>query len=111
MVTSKLSRTNWLTCLCLAFALFVAPLAGISAQPTGRAPEGQASAELKALSQYGVDLTEMARHGSLEAVDGYSAQIQSTLRTLARETRNNPVLLSDDQAARNFTIEGVAQRI
>src|SRR3954470_10444280 len=111
MLSSKLSKTSWLTSLLLMFALFVAPMVGSSAQTAERDTAHQASSELKTLSQYGVDLTEMARRGSLEPVKDYPAQIQSTLKILARETRNNPVLLSEAGAARNLIIEGIAQRI
>jgi hypothetical protein len=111
MLSSKLSRISWLTTLLLMFALLAAPLVGITAQTIKSDKEGQASPDLKALLQYGVDLTEMARRGSLEPVNGYDPQIQSTLRILARETRNNPVLLGEDEAARISIVEGVAQRI
>ena len=111
MLSSKLSKTSWLASLLLTFALFIAPLADTGAQILKGDTERQASLDLKTLSQYGVDLTEMARRGALEPVNGYDAQIQSTLRILARETRNNPVLLGEDAAAGDSIIEGVAQRI
>src|SRR4051794_2970760 len=87
MLSPKLSRINWLTCLLLAFALFITPLAAVKTRAAEPVPERQASSNLEALSQYGVDLTEMARHGSRQTVNEYVAQIQSALRILARETR------------------------
>ncbi|HKC63845.1 MAG TPA: S8 family serine peptidase, partial [Pyrinomonadaceae bacterium] len=116
MLNPKLSRTSWLTCLLLTFSLFAAPLAGTRAQSIKRSSQGQSteresSFEFKTLSQYGVDLTELARQGRLETNAGYESQIQRTLLTLARNAKNNPVLVGGQLAARNIIVEGVAEKI
>ena len=104
MLNPKLSRTSWLTCLLLTFSLFAAPLAGTSAQGVKHSSQGRAEREspleFKTLSQYGVDLTELARQGRLDAPGGYESKVQRTLRTLARNAKNNPVLVGEAGAAR-----------
>src|SRR5947209_6702802 len=115
MLNPKLSRTSWLSCLLLTFSLFAAPLADTSAQGVKHSSQGRAEREspleFKTLSQYGVDLTELARRGRLDAPGGYESKVQRTLRTLARNAKNNPVLVGEQGAARNIIVESVAQKI
>lgn len=49
----------------------------------------------EALSQYSVDLTEMAKEGKLDPVIGRHEEIRRTLQILARRTKNNPVLIGE----------------
>src|SRR5437660_7525177 len=111
MLNPKLSRTSWLTSLLLTLLLFAAPLAGTtSAQSVKRSSQGlsaerESSFEFKTLSQYGVDLTELARQGRLETISGYESKVQRTLRTLARNAKNNPVLVGEALTARNIIVE------
>ncbi len=112
MLKPKQSKKGWLTCLLLTFSLLAAPLAGLGAQGIKRSSQGRGpSVELKTLSQYGVDLTELARQGRLDGASGYESKVQRTLRTLARNARNNPVLVGEAAAARSIIVEGVAQKL
>ena len=58
-----------------------------------------------------MDLTELARQGRLETISGYESKVQRTLRTLARNAKNNPVLVGEALTARNIIVEGVAAMI
>ncbi len=49
----------------------------------------------EALSQYSVDLTQMAKDGKLDPVIGRHEEIRRTLQILARRTKNNPVLIGE----------------
>ena len=45
---------------------------------------------LDALSQYGLDLTEVARDGKLDPVIGRDDEIRRVIQVLSRRTKNNP---------------------
>jgi ATP-dependent Clp protease ATP-binding subunit ClpA len=47
------------------------------------------------LSEVGIDLTEQARLGLLDAVHGRDAEIRAALRTLLRRRKNNVVLIGE----------------
>ncbi len=63
----------------------------------GSAPwiNGQNQGPGEALSQYSVDLTQMAKDGKLDPVIGRHEEIRRTLQILARRTKNNPVLIGE----------------
>ena len=56
-------------------------------------PDNQGAGE--ALSQYSVDLTQMAKDGKLDPVIGRHEEIRRTLQILARRAKNNPVLIGE----------------
>eukprot|EP00536_Pseudo-nitzschia_multiseries_P013600 jgi/Psemu1/68775/estExt_Genemark1.C_5930002 len=58
------------------------------------------------LNDVGVDMTQMALDGKLDAVFGRDKEIRSALRTLGRRRKNNPCLVGDPGTA---IAEGVAQ--
>jgi ATP-dependent Clp protease ATP-binding subunit ClpC len=72
-----------------------------SGQP-GRTPQ---------LNRFGRDLTEDARHGSLDPVIGRDSEIEQVLEVLARRTKNNPVLIGDPGVGKTAIVEGIAQRV
>lgn len=49
------------------------------------------------LEQYGVDLTAIAKDGKLDPVIGRHEEIRRTLQILARRTKNNPVLVRENE--------------
>src|SRR3954447_13061642 len=65
----------------------------------------------QALSRYGVDLTEAARHGKLDPVIGRDEEIRRTMQGLSRRTKNNPVLIGEPGVRKTAIVEGLAQRI
>ncbi|HIY78815.1 MAG TPA: ATP-dependent chaperone ClpB, partial [Candidatus Olsenella excrementavium] len=52
-----------------------------------------AKPQLKALEQYGRNVTDLARQGKLDPVIGRVEEIRRTIQVLSRRTKNNPVLI------------------
>lgn len=63
------------------------------------------------LDQYGKDLTQMARDGSLDPVIGRGDETERILEILSRRTKNNPVLIGDPGVGKTAIAEGLAQRV
>ena len=66
---------------------------------------------LRALEQYGRDLTDLARRGKLDPVIGRDEEIRRVMQILARRTKNNPVLIGEPGVGKTAIVEGLAQRI
>mmetsp|Transcript_119284 Transcript_119284/g.167754 ORF Transcript_119284/g.167754 Transcript_119284/m.167754 type:complete len:888 (-) Transcript_119284:78-2741(-) len=64
-----------------------------------------------ALSQYGRNLVQDAREGSLDPVIGRDREISRAIRILARRTKNNPILVGEPGVGKTAIVEGLAQRI
>lgn len=64
-----------------------------------------------ALAKYSVDLTERARAGKLDPVDGRDQEIRRVVQVLARRTKNNPVLIGEPGVGKTAVVEGLAQRV
>ncbi|RUR01624.1 ATP-dependent Clp protease ATP-binding subunit [Labedella endophytica] len=64
-----------------------------------------------ALEQYGVNLTAVARNGTLDPVIGRDAEIRRISQVLTRRTKNNPVLIGEPGVGKTAVVEGLAQRI
>ena len=64
-----------------------------------------------ALDQYAYDLTARARAGQLDPVIGRDKEIDRTIETLARRTKNNPVLIGEPGVGKTAIVEGLAQSI
>ncbi len=67
--------------------------------------------ENNSLEKYGVDLTKLARDGSLDPVIGRDEEIRRTIQILSRRTKNNPVLIGEPGVGKTAIVEGLAQRI
>lgn len=63
------------------------------------------------LDMYGIDITEKAREGKLDAVIGREKQIERMVTVLMRRTKNNPVLIGEPGVGKTAIVEGLAQRI
>ena len=61
------------------------------------------------LDKVGIDLTEMAREGRLDAVFGREDEIRMALRTLGRRRKSNPCLIGEPGVGKTAIAEGVAQ--
>lgn len=64
-----------------------------------------------ALGMFGVDLTDMAKNGSLDPVIGRKEQEDRIITILSRRTKNNPVLIGEPGVGKTAIVEGIAQRI
>ncbi|GMH61167.1 hypothetical protein TL16_g03199 [Triparma laevis f. inornata] len=60
------------------------------------------------LKECGVDLTEKARNGELDAVIGRDAEVKAALRTLVRRRKNNPCLVGEPGVGKTAIVEGLA---
>ena len=63
------------------------------------------------LSQYGRDMTELARAGKLDPVVGRIDEIARVIRILSRRTKNNPCLIGEPGVGKTAIAEGIAQKI
>jgi ATP-dependent Clp protease ATP-binding subunit ClpC len=74
-----------------------------NAQPVPR-PQG-------ILEQFGKDLTQKARAGEVHECIGRRQELLQLVRTLSRETKNNPLLIGDAGVGKTAIVEGLAWRI
>ncbi|MFN8526809.1 MAG: ATP-dependent chaperone ClpB [Chloroflexota bacterium] len=65
----------------------------------------------QALTQYGRDLTQLARSGKLDPVIGRDEEVRRVIQVLSRRTKNNPVLIGEPGVGKTAIVEGLAQRI
>ncbi|MDT3393127.1 MAG: AAA family ATPase, partial [Bacillota bacterium] len=63
------------------------------------------------LSQYGVNLTNLAKAGQIDPVIGRDAEIDRVIEILNRRTKNNPVLIGEAGVGKTAVVEGLAQKI
>src|SRR3984893_5096939 len=64
-----------------------------------------------ALRAFGRDLTELAKKGELDPVDGRKNEIERVTQILCRRTKNNPVLIGEAGVGKTAIVEGLAQEI
>ena len=65
----------------------------------------------KVLNNFGVNLTEKARHSLLDAVIGREKEIDRAIQILNRRAKNNPVLLGAPGVGKTAIAEGIAQMV
>lgn len=63
------------------------------------------------LDAYGTDITRSAREGKLPPVVGRREEMLQVLRTLGRDTKNNPVLIGEAGVGKTAVVQGIANRI
>ena len=65
----------------------------------------------KHLDTYGVNLTEKARRGEIDAVIGREREMERTAQILNRRTKNNPCLIGEPGVGKTAIAEGLALKI
>jgi ATP-dependent Clp protease ATP-binding subunit ClpC len=82
-------------------------------QPKSGAAGGRESSSSGStvLDQFGRNLTQSAREGSLDPVIGRTREIERVMQILSRRTKNNPVLNGEPGVGKTAIVEGLAQRI
>ncbi len=65
----------------------------------------------KALAAFCVNLNERAEQGRIDPLVGRDAEIQRTVRILARRNKNNPLYVGDSGVGKTAIAEGLARRI
>ena len=76
----------------------------------GGPQEGTPSGSL-VLDQFGRNLTQAAREGSLDPVIGRDKEIERVMQVLSRRTKNNPVLIGEPGVGKTAVVESLAQKI
>lgn len=63
------------------------------------------------LSQYGRDLTALAKKGGIDPVIGRDEETDRVIQILSRRQKNNPCLIGEPGVGKTAVVEGLAQRI
>lgn len=64
-----------------------------------------------ALTKFSIDLTQEAKDGKLMPIIGRDKELESTIQTLCRKTKNNPVYVGDPGVGKTAVVEALAQEI
>jgi len=78
---------------------------------TSRPQTRQRPRRTSLVDRLAVDLTALAREGSLDPVIGRVTEIERVVQVLARRTKNNPALIGEPGVGKTAIVEGLAQRI
>ncbi len=78
---------------------------------TATAPTNSPLNDRSYLARFGIDLSQRAREGKLDAVIGRSAEIERVATILTRRTKNNPVLIGEPGVGKTAVVEGLALAI
>ena len=63
------------------------------------------------MDRYSIDLTKLAREGSLDPVVGRDDEIRQVMQTLTRRRKNNPAIIGEAGVGKTAIVEGLAARI
>ncbi len=63
------------------------------------------------LTNYGRDLTELARGGKIDPIIGREKETERLIQILSRRQKNNPCLVGEPGVGKTAVVEGLAQRI
>ena len=63
------------------------------------------------LDQFGRNLTQAAREGTLDPVIGREREIERVMVVLSCRLKNNPVLIGEPGVGKTAVVEGLCQRI
>jgi len=72
---------------------------------------GQSNSLSSDLSEFGVDLTELAKQGKINPIIGREEEIQRAINILCRKQKNNPILLGEPGVGKTAIAEGLALKI
>ncbi len=64
-----------------------------------------------ALSEFGKDLTALAREGRIDPIIGRESETERVIQILSRRTKNNPCLIGEPGVGKTAVVEGLALRI
>ena len=76
-------------------------------RPSDTAPKQRG----KNLTQFGTDLTKMAKDGKFDPIIGRDKEIDRVIQILSRRTKNNPCLIGEPGVGKTAVAEGLAQKI
>ena len=78
--------------------------------PDPRSPGPKVAVDLPHLEMYGRDLTRLAAEEALGPIIGRRREILQVLQTLARRSKNNPVLVGEPGVGKTAIVEAIALR-
>jgi ATP-dependent Clp protease ATP-binding subunit ClpC len=112
VVTARLVRQGGVDVARLRSALLAAVPAPATAAPGDGTPPALAEAPSRTptLDRFGRDLTALARRGELGPIIGREREILAVVQTLARSSRNNPVLVGEAGVGKTAIVEALAIR-
>ncbi len=111
-VTARIVRQGGTEVAALRARLLEAGRTPASAERPAEAPLlAPAASATPLLDRFGRDLTELARRGEIGPVVGRRREIEAVLQTLARGSRNNPVLVGEAGVGKKAIVEAIAIRI
>ncbi len=84
---------------------------GAEGTETADAGLGKKGSKKSFLERFAVELTSLARAGSLEPLIGRADEIERTVQVLCRRMKNNPIHVGDAGVGKTAITEGLAQRI
>lgn len=74
----------------------------------GQSPQSQNGG---LLDEYGINITDQARKGTIDPVIGRDNEVLRLIEILNRRTKNNPVLIGEPGVGKTAVVEGFAQKI
>ncbi|MGI5242878.1 ATP-dependent Clp protease ATP-binding subunit [Dactylosporangium sp. CA-139066] len=83
---------------------------GMAEHPSAAGPDRPAVSS-PTLEQFGHNLTDDARNGTLDPVIGRDREIERVVQILSCRRKNNPILTGDPGVGKTAVVEGLAQRI
>lgn len=82
-----------------------------TAEKSFESPKAKKDAQEGAITQYGKNLTELAKNKLLDPLIGREREIDRMIRILCRKTKNNPCLIGEAGVGKTAIVEGLAERI
>lgn len=79
--------------------------------PQGKAADAPDADDGSVLSQFGRDLTRLAKDGKIDPVIGRQNEIERVIQILSRRTKNNPCLIGEPGVGKTAIAEGLALKI
>lgn len=77
----------------------------------GQPPKGTSGKANGLLDEYGINITQAAKNGTVDPVVGRDEEIKRVIEILNRRTKNNPVLIGEPGVGKTAVVEGLAQKI
>ncbi len=84
---------------------------GSGDQSSASSKQNKSSSLPKSLSQFGTDLTQMAKDNKFDPIVGRDKEIERVIQILSRRTKNNPCLIGEPGVGKTAVAEGLAQKI
>lgn len=81
------------------------------APQNGTSEQSEGAGDDAVLSQFGRDLTKLARDGKIDPVIGRQNEIERVIQILSRRTKNNPCLIGEPGVGKTAIAEGLALKI